>query len=65
MGRRFAPRREKREHHHGIAKPHVVGQAAAESEMLEEQQPAESFALIPAQRAGECGRRVGGLNAVK
>ena len=37
----------------GLAEPHVVGQAAAEPETLEEAQPGQTAALVGPQRAGE------------
>ena len=39
-----------------LAEPHVVGEAAAEAEAVEESQPAEAAALVGPQLAGERGR---------
>ena len=56
---------EERQHHHGLAKAHVVGQAPAEVEAAQELEPAESLALILAQRPAKRRRRVGGSDAAK
>ena len=39
-----------------LPEPHVVGQAAAEAELVEELQPAEAAALVRTQRGHEAGR---------
>src|SRR5262245_17568006 len=57
-----AARLEEREHHHGLAEPHVVREASAEPESLEEGEPAERLALITAEGALERRRRIGGTN---
>ncbi len=56
---------EERQHHDGLAKAHVVGQAPAEAEAAQELEPSESLALILAQRPAERRRRVGGADAAK
>ena len=55
---RDAARLEQREHHDGLAEPHVVGQAPAEAEAAQEREPAERLALILAQLAVKRRRRV-------
>ena len=40
---------EHRQHHDGLAEPHVVGKAAAESEVAQEAHPAERLTLIVTQ----------------
>ena len=54
-------RLEQREHHDRLAEPHVVGEAAAESESPQELEPAERFALVVAERAAKRRRRIARL----
>ncbi len=58
-----AARLQQREDHHGLAKAHVVGQAAAEAEVAEKAQPAKRLTLIVAKPADESHRRMLGLDA--
>ena len=60
-----APRGEQRQDLHGLAEPHVVGEAAAEAEAAQEMEPAEALALVAAQAAAKAGGLVGGLDAVE
>ncbi len=48
---RMTARVEQCEHHDGLAEPHVVGKAPAESELAQERQPAEALALVIAEGA--------------
>src|SRR4029079_1804353 len=48
-----------------LARPLVVGEAAARAEVAQEVEPAEAQPLIGAQSAAEPGRRVGGSDAVE
>jgi hypothetical protein len=43
---RLSPRVQQREHDDRLAEPHVVGEAAAESELAKKRQPAERIALV-------------------
>ncbi len=56
-------RLQQREHHHGLAKAHVVGEAAAETEVAEKAQPTKRFTLIVAQPTDERHRRILGSDA--
>jgi hypothetical protein len=47
-----------RQHHHGLAEPHVVGEAPAEPEPPEEREPSERIALVVAKLADERRRGV-------
>ena len=49
--RLLLPPREERQHLDRLAEAHVVGEAAAEAELLQEHQPAEAFPLVLAERA--------------
>ena len=60
-----APRVEQRQHGHRFAEAHVVSQASAKLQLLEEAQPAEAKPLVAAQRAHERHWRVGGRNALE
>ena len=62
---RGAARFEQRQHLHRLAEAHVVGQAAAEAEALQEVQPAEPVALIAAQPPDEARGRVARLDALE
>ena len=53
------------EHLHGLAQAHVVGEDAAELELLEVVEPAEPLALIRAQLAAEAGGGLAGDEAVE
>src|SRR5580765_5056766 len=61
----LAARFEQRQNLNGFAQAHVVGQAAAEAEALEEKQPGQAVALVTAQLAGEVRRWLGGLDTGK
>ncbi len=50
---------------HRFAQAHVVGQAAAQSELSEERQPAEPFLLVVPQLAAEAGRRFARLDPLE
>ena len=65
LGLRVPAGREERKDHHRLAETHVVREAAAETESLQEEQPAEPFALIAAQRALERRRRFRGRDAIE
>ena len=56
---------EERQHHHGLAQPHVIGQATAKPELAEKVQPAKALALIGPQAAGESVGRIGGNDAAE
>jgi hypothetical protein len=58
-------RHEERQHLYGLAEAHVVGQAAAEAEAVEEVQPAEPLSLVLTQHAGEGFRLLGGPDPVE
>ena len=62
---RRAPPVQQREHHHRLAQAHVVGEAPADAELLEECEPAEALALVAAQRPIERRRRVERTDAVE
>ena len=64
-GPQLAARLQQGEHLDGLAQAHVVGQAAAETELPEEVEPAEAVALIAAELTLEPGRRVRGRNALE
>ena len=51
----MAPRDDQSQQLDGLAQAHVVGEAAAPLELMQELQPAEALALIGAQRAVEAG----------
>ena len=61
----LAARGEEREDHDRLAETHVVGEAAAETEPLQEDQPAEPLLLVSPQHARERGRRIHGPDAVE
>src|SRR5947209_3515078 len=56
---------EQSEHLHGLAEPHVVGQAATESELLQKVEPTQSLALVAAQLADKSSRCLGRANSLK
>ena len=54
---------EQREELDGLAEPHVVGEAGAEPQTVEEGEPAESPLLVRAEGRLESRRRRGGRDA--
>jgi hypothetical protein len=49
----------------GLPQPHVVGQAAAQAELLEEVEPSQALALVVPQLAAEAPRRIPGNYALE
>ena len=61
----LAARLEERQHLHGLAEAHVVGQAPAEAEVAEEGHPAEAERLVVPQAAGEAARGFEGTDPLE
>src|SRR6185436_14640712 len=62
---RFASRIEQREHLNRLAESHVVRETSAELKAAQKVEPAESFALVLAERADECCAWIGGTDAIE
>src|SRR5690606_35132399 len=60
-----AARFEQGQYLHRLAQPHVVGQAAAETELAKEVEPTEAFSLIGTQLSLKASRRIGRTDAVE